>query len=48
MPPFTVSRALVLLAFVAFVLAAFGIANVGGILTVPLGLALWAASVLVP
>lgn len=48
MPPFTVSRALVLVAVILFVLAAFGIGAVGGVLTIPLGLAFWAASVLVP
>ena len=47
MPPFTVSRVLVLVAVIIFVLAAFGV-GLGSVGLVALGLAVWAASQLVP
>lgn len=47
MPPFTVSRLFVLIALVVFVLAAFGV-SLGGVGLVPLGLALYMVSHLVP
>lgn len=47
MPPLTVSRLMVLLAVIVFILAAFGV-SLGSVALVPLGLAIWAASVLVP
>lgn len=47
MPPLTVSRVLVLIAVILFALAAFGV-SLGSVALVPLGLAVWAASVLVP
>jgi hypothetical protein len=47
MPAFTVSRVLVLVAVIIFVLAAFGV-GFAGVGLVPLGLAVWAASQLVP
>jgi len=43
----TVSKILVLLAVIMFVLAAFGV-SVGSVSLVPLGLAVFAASFLVP
>jgi hypothetical protein len=43
----TVSRLLVLLAVIIFVLAAFGV-SFGAVALVPLGLAVWAAGQLVP
>jgi hypothetical protein len=43
----TVSRVLVLIAVIVFVLAAFGV-NVGSVSLVPLGLAIWAAAQLIP
>jgi hypothetical protein len=43
----TVSKVLVLLAVIMFVLAAFGV-SVGSVSLVPLGLAVWAAASLVP
>lgn len=46
MPPFTVSRALVLVAFVIFILAAFHVFV--GLEMVALGLAVYMASHLVP
>jgi hypothetical protein len=48
MQPFTVSKVLVLISVVLFLLAAFGIAAVGGVGTVPLGLGFFASSFLVP
>ncbi len=47
MPAFTVSRLLVLIALIIFALAAFGV-GLGGIGPVPLGLAVYMASHLVP
>lgn len=47
MAPFTVSKVLVLVAVVLFVLAAFGV-GIGAVALVPLGLAVWAAAQLVP
>lgn len=47
MPPFTVSRLMVLVAVILFVLAAFGV-GFGSVGLLPLGLAVWAASQLVP
>jgi hypothetical protein len=47
MPPFTVSRFLVLVALVIFILAAFGVA-VGSVQMVALGLAVYMASHLTP
>lgn len=47
MPPFTVSRLFVLIALIVFVLAAFGV-SLAGIGLVPLGLALYMVSHLVP
>lgn len=47
MPAFTVSRLFVLIALILFVLAAFGV-SLGSVGLVPLGLAVWAASQLVP
>lgn len=47
MRPFTFSSVLVLLAVILFVLAAFGV-GLGPVGLVPLGLAVWAASQLVP
>ena len=43
----TVSRLLVLLAVIIFVLAAFGV-SFASVALVPLGLAIWAAAQLVP
>lgn len=43
----TVSRLLVLVAVIVFVLAAFNV-QVGGVAMVPIGLASWAAAQLVP
>lgn len=43
----TVSKVLVLIAFVVFVLATFGVA-LGGLAMIPLGLAIYTASLLVP
>jgi hypothetical protein len=43
----TVSRVLVLIAVIIFVLAAFGV-SIGGVGLIPLGLAIWAAAALVP
>ena len=48
MPPFTFSRLLVLIALVILVLAAFGVGAGWPVALVPLGLAIWAASQLVP
>jgi len=48
MPPLTVSRVLVLIAVIMFVLAAFGVGAGFPVLLVPLGLAIWAAASLVP
>ena len=45
---FTVSRFLVLVAFVLFILAAFGFGTFGPVSLVPLGLAFYMASHLVP
>lgn len=47
MPPFTVSKLLVLIGLILFVLAAFNVA-IGGVALLPLGLAFLAASYLVP
>ena len=47
MPSFTVSRVLVLVAVILFVLAAFSV-SLGPVGLVPLGLAVFAASWLVP
>lgn len=47
MPAFTVSRFLVLIALVVFVLAAFGV-SLGSVALVPIGLAIYMASMLVP
>ena len=47
MPAFTFSRLLVLIALVIFVLAAFGV-SLGAVGLVPLGLAVYMASHLVP
>jgi hypothetical protein len=47
MPAFTISRLLVLVALIVFVLAAFSI-SVGNVGLVPLGLAIYMASHLVP
>jgi hypothetical protein len=47
MAQLTFSRVLVLVACIVFVLAAFGV-SLGSVGLVPLGLAIWAASVLVP
>jgi hypothetical protein len=46
MPPFTVSRVLVLIAVILFILAAFGLPTLGQVGTVPLGLGFFAASFL--
>ena len=46
-PYLTVSRLLVLVAVIIFVLAAFGV-SLGTVSLVPLGLAVWAAASLVP
>lgn len=43
----TISRVLVLIAVIVFVLAAFGV-SLGTLALVPLGLAIWAAAALVP
>lgn len=43
----TISRVLVLIAVIIFVLAAFGV-SLGAVALVPLGLAIWAAAALVP
>jgi hypothetical protein len=43
----TISRVLVLLAVIIFVLAAFGV-SLGTLALVPIGLAIWAAAALVP
>lgn len=43
-----VSRLLILIAVVLFLLAAFGVGAIGGAGTVPLGLGFFAASFLVP
>jgi len=48
MPVFTVSRALVLVAVIVFVLAAFGVGAGWPVLLVPIGLAIWAAASLIP
>lgn len=48
MPVFTFSRALVLIACVIFVLAAFGVGAGWPVLLVPLGLAIWAGASLIP
>jgi uncharacterized membrane protein len=45
--PFTASSVLVVIALVLFILAAFHVA-LGGVDLLPLGLAFWAASILVP
>jgi hypothetical protein len=47
MPPFTASRLLVLIALVIFILAAFSV-GLAGVSLVPLGLAFYMASLLVP
>ena len=47
MPQVTVSKLLVLVAVILFVLAAFGV-SFGGVSLEPLGLALFGASFLVP
>lgn len=46
-PYVTVSRVLVLIAVIIFVLAAFGV-SLGTVALIPLGLAVWAAASLVP
>jgi len=48
MPAFTFSRLLVLIACIIFVLAAFGVGAGWPVGLVPLGLAVWAGSSLVP
>ena len=48
MPVFTVSCALVLVAVIVFVLAAFGVGAGWPVLLVPIGLAIWAAASLIP
>ena len=47
MPPFTVSKVCVLIAFMAFVLACFGVSPFG-VNPIAFGLAFWCASELVP
>lgn len=47
MPPFTISKVLVLVALIVFVLAAFGV-GLGSLNMIALGLAVWAAAALVP
>ncbi len=47
MQPFTVSRFLVLIAVIVFVLAAFGV-SLGSVALIPIGLAIWAAASLLP
>lgn len=47
MPAFTISRLLVLIALIVFALAAFSV-SLGNVALVPLGLAIYMASHLVP
>lgn len=47
MPPFTISKLLMLIALLVFVLATFGV-TLGVVALAPLGLAFLAASYLVP
>jgi hypothetical protein len=47
MPPFTISRVMVLIAVICFILAFFGVHPTIGSLT-DLGLFFWCASILIP